>query len=120
SYGTTVRPGEKGLANTRLSVIARRALKGFVPETRLERLDKEIEENKLQLVELEELAQGGDPSLSTALGLIYETQQVEDAALSFLTGPDRDKHVKEKNAFGDLIEIFQRAYEAPLTSDLRP
>jgi len=76
TFGETLRPGEKGLANTRLAVIARRALKSLLPEAKLAGLDREIDDNKLSLTELEDLAIGGAvPGLPTVLSVIYGTQQ---------------------------------------------
>jgi PglZ domain len=121
SYGTIVRPGEKGLANTRLAVVARRALKGLVPETRLDRLDKEIEQNKLTLAELEDLALGGgEMHLPTVLGVIYDTQHVQDATLGFLSRSDCDGELVSKNACAELTEMLQRSFGAPVTSGKLP
>jgi hypothetical protein len=121
SYGTIVRPGEKGLANTRLAVVARRALKGSIPDTRLERLDREIEQNKLTLAELEDLAfGGGEMHLPTVLGVIYNTQHVQDATLAFLSRSDCDGELVSKNAGAELVEMLQRSFGARVTSDMPP
>ena len=98
SYGTIVRPGEKGLANTRLAVVARRALRGLVPETRLDRLDKEIEQNKLTLAELEDLALGGgEMHLPTVLGVIYDAQHVAAPNMGFLSRSDCERRTRRRN-----------------------
>src|SRR5258706_10786081 len=47
TLGETLRPGVMGQGNTKLAVVASRALKGTVAETRLARLDKEVEESSL-------------------------------------------------------------------------
>ena len=121
SFGSVVRPGEKGLANTRLAVVARRALKGLIPDTRLERLDKEIEQNKLTLAELENLAfGGGEMHLPTVLGVIYDTQHVQDATLAFLSRSDSDAELVSKNGCAELVEMLQRSFGAPVTSDMPP
>jgi hypothetical protein len=115
TFGETLRPGEKGLANTRLAVIARRALKPFLSESQLAALEREIEQNKLSLAELEDLARGGcEPELPTVLRLIYDAQQIEDVALSFLAGSDRDTQLLEKSAAGELAEMLKRCYGAPV------
>ncbi len=117
AFGETLRPGEKGLANTRLAVIARRALKPFLPESRLTALDREIEQNKLSLAELEDLAAGGaEAALPTVLGVIYGAQHLEDAALSFVASSDQDAQLAEKNAVGDLVGMLERHYGAPVTA----
>jgi hypothetical protein len=119
TFGETLRPGEKGLANTRLAVIARRALKPFLPESRLAALDREIAQNKLSLAELENLALGGgEPALPTVLGVIYETQHIEDAALSFVASSERDAQLEEKNAIGELATMLQSWYAAPVSAGM--
>jgi hypothetical protein len=119
AFGETLRPGEKGLANTRLGVIARRALKPFVPEAKLSTLDHEIEANNLTLAELENWAAGGVGAvLPTAVAVIYATQHVEDAALSFLSNPGLDAQLEEKNAASELADMVKSAYAAPIGSGL--
>ena len=119
AFGVTLRPGEKGLANSRVGVIARRALKGLIPDSRLEKLDREIEENKLTLAELENLALGGGAThVPTVLGVIYDAPHVEDAALAFLSQAERDAELTDKNAVAELTDMLQRNYEAPLTHEM--
>jgi hypothetical protein len=119
AFGETLRPGEKGLANTRLGVIACRALKPFMAEAKLDAIDREIEENKLLLADLENLALGSvGVVLPTILGVIYETQYVEEAALVFLTDPAKDAQLVEKNAAGELAEMLKSAYAAPLADEI--
>src|ERR1035437_2102621 len=68
ALGVDLRPGVPGNRNTRLAVVARKALKGRVAEVRLDDLDRQIEAGGLTLAELEELvAESGGGSLSTAL-----------------------------------------------------
>lgn len=119
AFGETLRPGEKGLANTRLGVIARRALKPFVSEAKLADLDSEIEANNLTFADLENLAAGGAGAvLPTAVAVIYATQHVEDAALSFLSNPGLDAQLEEKNAAGELAVMVKSAYAAPIGSEM--
>ena len=117
ALGETLRPGEKGLTNTRLGVVARRALKPFVAESKLAGLDREIEENHLSLADLENLAIGGATSaVPTVLGAIYETAYLEDVTLSFLAASDRDSILAEKNAVGELAEMLKCNYAAPVNA----
>jgi len=115
----TLRPGEKGLANTRLGVIARRALKSFLPEAKLSGLDREIEENNLSVADLELLALGGETAaIPTALGVIYGTQSATDVTLAFLGDPELDTEVAGKNAGGELAELLKNSYSASVTAGL--
>jgi hypothetical protein len=58
ALGVDLRPGVSGSRNTRLAVVARKALKGRVADARLEDLDRQIEHGGLTLAELEELVAG--------------------------------------------------------------
>lgn len=55
ALGVEIRPGGSGNCNTRLAVVARKALKGRVAEARLADLDGQIKESGLTLSELENL-----------------------------------------------------------------
>src|ERR1039458_7446649 len=59
ALGVDLRPGVSGCRNTRLAVVARKALKGRVADARLEDLDRQIEQGGLTLAELEELVADG-------------------------------------------------------------
>ena len=118
ALGHVIRPGEKGLSNTRLAVVAKRALKGHIPDARLEGLPREIEENRLTLAELEDLALGGgETHVPTALSVIYGAQHVEDAALAFLARPETDAQVTDKSAAGELAEMLRANYGLDRRSD---
>ena len=117
-FGEILRPGDKGLSNTKLAVIARRALKGLVPEARLENLDQEVEKSRLSLRELEERVAGGSAGLSTVLSVIFGTPYPEEAALSFLSSSERDAELAARGVLPDLAETFRRQFEAPLTKDM--
>jgi hypothetical protein len=117
AFGTILRPSEKGLANTRLAVIARRALKPFLSEAKLTAIDREVEENKLAVRDLENLALGGGETvLPTVLAVLYETSFIEDATLRFLVSPTQDSELLVRNAAGELSEMLQRNYGAPVTA----
>jgi hypothetical protein len=115
ALGETLRPGEKGLTNTRLSVVARRALKPFFAESKLAELDHEIEENHLSLADLENLAISGAAGVvPTVLEAIYETPYLEDVALSFLASSGHDADLTEKNAIAELAETLESRFAAPV------
>lgn len=86
---------------------------------KLAALDREIEANNLSLTDLENLAMGGTGVfLPTAIAVTYETQYVEDAALSFLADPGRDTQLLKKNADAELAEMLMNAYAAPLPANM--
>src|SRR6267142_1142767 len=111
ALGVTLRPGVQGNRNTRLAVVARKALKGRVPEARLDDLDRQIEQGGLTLSELEQLAEesGGGP-LPTALTVHFGTALVDEAALDFLAHPDRDAELVGRNGLVDWMQALQTQF----------
>jgi hypothetical protein len=96
TLGMELRPGAPGNRNTRLSIVARKALKGRIAESRFADLDQQIEHGRLTLAELEDLATGdGAAALPTVLTVHFGTPRVEDAALEFLAHPERDPEPDE-------------------------
>ena len=102
ALGVELRPGVSGNRNTRLAVVARKALKGRVTDARLDDLDKQIEQGGLTLAELEALASdGATGSLPTALAVHFGTALVHEAALEFLARPERDSELAARKGVAD-------------------
>lgn len=110
--GECLRPGAPGNRNTRLAVIARKALKGRVPDARLEDLDRQIAQGGLTLDELEQLAEEGvGGPLPTTLAVVFGTGLVEEAALEFLGSKDRDRELEERNGLDEWRQTLHQAYQ---------
>ncbi|MDZ4797422.1 MAG: hypothetical protein SGI92_04625, partial [Bryobacteraceae bacterium] len=111
AMGVDLRPGVSGSRNTRLAVVARKALKGRVADARLEDLDRQIEQGGLTLAELEELVVGdGAFSLPTALAVLFGTALIEEAALDFLAHPERDAELVARNGMADWSQALGALY----------
>lgn len=111
ALGVDLRPGVAGNRNTRLAVVARKALKGLVPDARLADLDRQIEQGGLTLAELERLAEEGTGGpLPTTLAVLFGTGQVEEAALDFLAHPERDQELVGRNGLADWARALAAAY----------
>jgi len=109
--GVALRPGAPGDRNSRLAVIARKALKGRITDTRLADLDRQIEQGNLTITELEQLAaQSGGGPLPTALVVHFGTPLVDEAALEFLGGPERDSELLARNALDDWAQALEAQY----------
>jgi hypothetical protein len=107
ALGVVIRPGAAGSANSRLSVISKKALKNIVSESKLADLDEQIRKGQLTLDDLEQLGdEGGDDGLPTVLAVLYGTSVAEDVALDFLSNHDRDEELQSKNAHGELFEML--------------
>ena len=121
TLGETLRPGVMGQGNTKLAVIARRALKGRVAETRLARLDREIEENHLTLADLESLNRdGGDAALPTVLTVLFGTPVAEEAAVDFLAHSGRDAELISKSAVADWAQKLKSHFGVAATEQQSP
>jgi hypothetical protein len=121
ALGVDLRPGVSGSRNTRLAVVARKALKGRVPDARLEDLDRQIEQGGVTLAELEELAaEGGEYSLPTAVVAHFGTGLIDEAALDFLARPERDAELVARNALADWAQALSALYGIHVDADASP
>jgi hypothetical protein len=121
ALGVDLRPGVSGSRNTRLAVVARKALKGRVADARLEDLDRQIEQGGLTLAELEELtAEGGAYSLPTALAVLFGTALIDEAALEFLARPERDAELVARNGVADWSKALGAVYGLSVEAGASP
>ena len=112
--GITLRPGHPSYnCNTRLSVVARAALKGVVAEETLDQVISKVEAGQLTLAELDRLAEQGVPDLSV-LSLVFGTSQPDEITLSFLSGRSKDHELVAKGVVGDLKRLATAEYGADL------
>lgn len=95
--------------NTRLAVIARRALEPILPAATVEKIVSDTEKGQLDLAEIESLAEHGQETLLGALSLIFKTGSTEEIALRFLTDPGIDKEITDKNAAAALTNLLNDA-----------
>lgn len=109
-----IQPPER---NTRLSVVARRALEKVLPPAAVEKVVCEVEDGKLDLQELEGIAEKGLEVQTGALAVIFETSNPEEIALHFLTDINCDQHLQEKSAETALSDLLNEAFGLNLTAD---
>lgn len=95
--------------NTRLAVIARRALEPLLPAATVEKIVADTEKGQLDLAEIESLAEHGQETLLGALSLVFKTGSAEEIALRFLTDPEIDKEIAAKNAGPALAKLLNDA-----------
>jgi len=105
--GAVMRPGQQPPdRNTRLPVVARRALEGICPPVVLDQYVADAESGKLNLLELDELAESCSEGQIGTLSLIFETGNPDEIALAFMVESKFDQAVLEKNASADLAGLF--------------
>jgi hypothetical protein len=106
--GVVCKPGQQPpTRNTRLSIIARNALKGVMSEEAVTAIEKQVEEGKLNLAELDALADKGKGIAGGVIVTIYGTSIPDEVALAFLTRPDLDQSLLQKKAVPELQLLLQ-------------
>ena len=119
--GTTMKPGASPQAcNTRPSYIARLALQPILGEAAALAIEKQVEEGKLTLADLEELAEQGSGLSKGVVSLIFGTGIPQDVALAFLSSDQYDAEIKAKEALPELASLLQTVYEFHLAGDVEP
>ena len=110
--GGKVQPGHPSLsANTRLSLLARYALKPIMGEESANVLEKQVLAGKLTLVELDKLAETGEGITKGLASLIFSTGNAQEIALSFLNSEQYDTNIQEKGALAELEHLLHEAFE---------
>ena len=104
-----MRPGQAvAVRNTRLSVIARRALRERLGDERAEELARQVEAGQLGLADLDQLddQEGGSPVLAA----IFGTSSAPEVALRFLSSARYDEQIVERRAQDDLARILSPVF----------
>lgn len=114
-----LKPGQATPArNTRLAVVARRALRDALGPERADDLAHQVEAGQLGLADLDRLneQQGGSAVLVTLFG----TSGPQEIALRFLSEPGTDPHIVARDAVADLTEALGRAFGMDRAHDADP
>jgi hypothetical protein len=107
--GVVIQPGQQPPnRNTRLSLIARDALRATRGETNAAEIEKQVEAGKLSLADLDKIGEKKD---SGVLSLIFGTGNPQEATLGFVAGNRFDAEVDKKSARGELAELLQSTVE---------
>jgi len=115
--GVVMRPGQQPPErNTRLPVVARKALEGICPQVILDQYIADAEAGKLNLLELDELAENCAEGQIGTISLIFDNGNPEEIALSFLADQHFDQAVVEKDAAEDLATMFSNTFGVDFAS----
>jgi hypothetical protein len=110
--GVVMQPGQQPPArNTRLSLVARNALRSLRGEAEAAEIEKQVDAGKLSLAELDTIGERKD---SGVLSLIYGTGNPQEVALAFLGSDRHDAEVQKKEATDDIVGLFRSTFEADL------
>ncbi len=109
--GVVMQPRQQPPAcNTRLSVVARNALRPILGEDQVAVIEKQVEAGKLSLADLDALATKGTESLGV-MSLIFGTVNPQEVALAFLHDDRFDAEVVKKQAQANLSRLLQATFE---------
>jgi hypothetical protein len=113
--GVVVQPGQQPpFRNSRLSVLARNALKPILGDEMAAEVEKQVEAGKLSLADVNDLANKGKDLGKGVISLIYGTGSPQDVALAFLSSDRLDAEVTKKDAAGELCELLRFSFKADL------
>lgn len=121
SLGVVMRPGQQSKdRNTRLSIIARNALKPHLGEKAALEIEKQVASGKLSLSELDSIGGRVGGKITGVIPLIFESANPKDVAFKFLSSDRFDKRISEKDASPELSLMMQGEFglelEAPAGS----
>jgi hypothetical protein len=110
--GTVMQPRQQPPAcNTRLSVVARHALKPILSEEQIAEIELQVEAGKLSLADLDALADQGRDLSSGVLNLIFSSANPQDVALAFLHDDRLDPEIVRKFATSDLQRLLELNFD---------
>ncbi len=119
--GVILQPGARPLIrNTRLSVLAKGVLRECVGPEKLRKIEKDVEEGKISLAELDRIAQEVTSVTAPVLEIIFKTKVPGEMALLFLSGQGFDEEILKREALPDLCCLLSQEFELLLGEESRP
>ena len=113
--GAVMQPRQQPPAcNTRLSVVARNALKPILGEDQVGEIERQVESGKLSLADLDSLAEEGIDISTGVLKLIFGTANPQEVALAFLHSEQHDAEIGNKEAAKELRHLLQLSFDIEL------
>jgi PglZ domain len=113
--GVIMQPRQQPPAcNTRLSVVARNALKPILGEDQVGEIERQVEAGKLSLTDLNALAEQGVDISTGVLKLIFGTANPQEVALALLHSEQHDEEVGKKDAQKELRHLLQISFDMEL------
>src|SRR5262245_27155142 len=100
--------------NTRLSVVARNALKPLLGDDQVAEIERQVEAGKLSLADLDSLADKGKDISTGVLTLIFGSANPQEVALAFLHADRHDVEVAKKEAGKELRHVLQVGFDIEL------
>jgi PglZ domain len=113
--GVIMQPRQQPPAcNTRLSVVARNALKPILGEDQVAEIERQAEAGVLSLADLNSLAGRGQDISTGVLTLIFGSANPQEVALAFLHGDQHDEEIGKKSAEKELHHLLDVSFDIDL------
>ena len=113
--GAIMQPRQQPPAcNTRLSVVARNALKFILGEDQVAEIERQVEAGKLSLADLNSLAEQGIDISTGVVKLIFGFANPQEVALAFLHSDRYDPEITKKEAEKELRHLLQISFDIEL------
>ncbi|MBV8265494.1 MAG: PglZ domain-containing protein, partial [Planctomycetaceae bacterium] len=117
AVGVVIQPGQQPPSrNTRLSVVARNALKPILSEESADDVERQAETGKLSLADLDALADTGEVITKGVVSLTFGSGNPQDVARAFLASDRHDAEVEKKTAVAELAGLLQDVFGVELPS----
>lgn len=115
SAGVVMQPRQQPPAcNTRLSVVARNALKPILGEDQVAEIERQVDSGKLSLADLDSLADRGKDISTGVLTLIFGSANPQEVALAFLHSDQYDEEIRKREATKELRHLLQVSFDIEL------
>lgn len=112
SAGVVMQPRQQPpVCNTRLSIVARNALKPILGEDQVTEIERQVEAGKLSLADLNSLAEQGIDISTGVVKLIFGTANPQEVALAFLHSDRHDQEIAKKEAGQELRHLLQVSFD---------
>ncbi|MEW6211430.1 MAG: PglZ domain-containing protein [Acidobacteriota bacterium] len=113
--GVIIKPGQQPpTRNTRLSLVARNALKSLMGEETAATIEKQVEDGMLTLADLDRLGEKGEGISKGVVSVIFGTGSPQEIALALLSSRKHDAAIEAKKAQGELAVLMRGAFEIDL------
>lgn len=119
--GVVMKPGQQPPGrNTRLSVIARNALRPLLGDDAAAAVASQADNGKLSLADLDALAEKGEGITKGVVSLIFGTGNPQDVALGLLSGTRFDDEIRKKEAGAELAVLLGSAFDLDVPAGTTP
>lgn len=119
--GVVMKPGHSSIKrNTRLSLIARYALKARMTDEAVTAIEKQVETGKFTLADLDTLADKGEGISKGVVAIVFGTATPQDVALALLNSNRHDEELVRKGAMPELASLLRDAFEVEIPEGETP